>query len=1004
MTQNKRGLFAGILAWASLHTRLLVVLTLACAAAGLVLITGFIVQAGDLLPTRPPTPVGPAAITIFPLEGQGGTQITVAGSGWRPGDTLVVWLEDPLTGEKSAVSYGSVIATNKGIFAFSFTFPDDANWVNRPLVQIVIGSPTTGDRASADFRVTQISPEVTPSVTPVPTETPRAPETATATEAPPTPTATASPARPSATSTPPVITAWRGEYYGNRDLIGSPLLVRNDASIHFDWGLGAPAGGLPVDDFSVRWTRDLVLPAGTYRFFMESDDGARVWLDGQLIVDEWHFATGSTYSAERTLTAGTHSLRVEYFEAYGRATARFWWQQVEVYPQWRGEYFSTPSLSGTPTVVRNDQEIRFDWGRNSPAAGLPADRFSVRWSRTLAFEPGLYRFHAIVDDGVRLYVDGNLVLNEWQDGARREVTADRNLSAGNHSLRVEYYENAQDAAIHVWWEKITIPSYPDWKGEYWSNRNLSGNPVLVRNDRAIDFDWGLSAPDPALPGDRFSARWTRKATFEAATYRFHIRVDDGARLWVDDQLIIDAWQDGASREFAADVALAKGQHSLRVEYYEHTEHARIRVWWETLPASFPDWQAEYWSNRFLSGSPVLVRNDRAIDFDWGTGSPAYGIPADDFSVRWQRILHFDSGLYRFYAYADDGIRVYLDGKPILDQWRESDGSQLYIVDLNLSGSHWIVVDYYEHSQNAKVKLWWVRLVTPTPTATGTPTGTPTRTPTITPTSTATRTPTATSTPTPTATGTPVTQTPTHTPTPTATGTATPSPTSTPIDDTATPTATSTHTPTSTATSTPVPEDPTATSTATATATPTATASPTPTSTPTATSTSTPTPTSTVTATLPTVRISEVLPVPTAIDWDGNSLLDETDQWIELANTGSTAVDLEGWALVTAGGSTYEIPAGTVLPPGGLAVLYRSQTGLILNTAGDTVRLLNASATEVDRVTYGTLDPDASYSRDSAGTWHSDWPPSPGTPNASAISTMRTRKEIGRPRPWGTIPR
>ncbi|MGD1994385.1 MAG: PA14 domain-containing protein, partial [Anaerolineae bacterium] len=520
-----------------------------------------------------------------------------------------------------------------------------------------------------------------------------------------------------ATPTPtPRPSGWRGEYFDDRNLTGAPTLVRDDAAVNFDWGTAAPASSLPSEGFSVRWSQTLSFPAGVYRFAVLADDGVRVWLDGERIIDQWHDATGVTYTAERTLSAGNHSLRVEYYENRGAAKIRFWWERLSDYPQWRGEYFSRIDLVGVPTLVRNDPAIDFIWGASAPATNIPADNFSVRWTRLVAFDEGLYRFHAAIDDGVRLWVDDQLVIDRWSDGARRALTADHRLSAGYHSLRVEYYERTGEASIQVWWEKLV--AYPDWQAEYWSNRYLSGSPVLVRNDATINFNWGGGSPARGIPADSFSARWTRMASFERGTYRFHVLVDDGARLWVDDQLLIDTWRDGAAREITVDHALTEGRHSLRVTYYEHTGEARIRVWWEKLESpSFPNWRGEYWPRRDLSGTPALVRNDASIDFDWGGGAPAVGLPADNVSVRWTRQLNFERGVYRLHARADDGIRVFVDGNRVINEWHDSDASQVYTVDLVLDGRHRVVVEYYEYTGQALAKFWWRRVgdvVTPTP--------------------------------------------------------------------------------------------------------------------------------------------------------------------------------------------------------------------------------------------------------------------------------------------------
>ena len=508
----------------------------------------------------------------------------------------------------------------------------------------------------------------------------------------------------------PATAAWRGEYYGNRDLSGTPAVVRDDYTVNFKWGTDAPATGLPPDGFSVRWSRQVSFQAGTYRFYAISDDGVRVWLDGTLIIDEWRDATNLAHTARREVGAGDHTLRIEYYENAGTAHIIFWWEHQETFIQWRGAYYPNVDLTGAPVLVRNDPSIDFNWGSGAPTAGMPSDGFSVRWMRTMAFQEGSYRFQAAVDDGVRLWVDDQLILDSWSDGGNRTVRGNHYLSAGDHTLRVEYYERNGDALIRVSWERLD--TYPDWRGEYWSNPTLTGVPALVRNDAKVDFDWGHGSPFTTDSRDNFSARWTRHVQLDAATYRFHVVVDDGARLWVDDRLVIDSWHDGGARELTADVSLAQGTHSLRLEYYERSGQAQIRLWREKITvSSYPDWKGEYWSNRRLRDDPVLVRNDKAIDFRWGPGAPAVGLPADNFSVRWTRKMTFEPGVYRFHARADDGIRFAVDGNVVLDEWHTSDGEEVYTVDVTFSDAqqHELLVEYYEQSGGARVKLWWERI-------------------------------------------------------------------------------------------------------------------------------------------------------------------------------------------------------------------------------------------------------------------------------------------------------
>jgi len=72
---------------------------------------------------------------------------------------------------------------------------------------------------------------------------------------------------------------------------------------------------------------------------------------------------------------------------------------------------------------------------------------------TQNFAAGTYRFNAVVDDGVRVYVDDKLVIDEWFEHAGVTLTSDVTLSAGAHAVKVEYFEFGHTAQIYVWWEK-----------------------------------------------------------------------------------------------------------------------------------------------------------------------------------------------------------------------------------------------------------------------------------------------------------------------------------------------------------------------------------------------------------------------------------------------------------------------------------------------------------------------------------------------------------------------
>lgn len=273
---------------------------------------------------------------------------------------------------------------------------------------------------------------------------------------------------------------------------------------------------------------------------------------------------------------------------------------------WRGEYYNNVNLTGAPVVVRDDANVVFDWGDGSPATGINNDRFSVRWTSYQYLDAGTYTFHATSDDGVRVWVDEHLIIDQWHDHPATTYSAAKALSTGYHSLRIEHYEQNGDAVCKVWWDTsgggTTDPTISDWRGEYYNNTWLGGSPIVVRNDYALSFDWGYGSPAAGVAADNFSARWTRQAYFSTSgNYSFSVTVDDGVRVWVDNALVIDKWYAQSRTTHSGTVYLAAGNHDLRVEYFESGGVAVCMF---------------NWSGGTPSAQEVIV-DDRDSGFIWG---------------------------------------------------------------------------------------------------------------------------------------------------------------------------------------------------------------------------------------------------------------------------------------------------------------------------------------------------------------------------------------------------
>jgi hypothetical protein len=116
----------------------------------------------------------------------------------------------------------------------------------------------------------------------------------------------------------------------------------------------------------------------------------------------------------------------------------------------------------------------------------------------------------------------------------------------------------------------------EYLARYWSNQTLSGLPVLSRCELSINNDFGAGSPS-GLPADGFSARYEGKINFDAADYEFALTGDDGVRLWVDGDLVIDRWVNQAATTYRATRAMTAGVHNVRVDYYEASGQAVVRL-------------------------------------------------------------------------------------------------------------------------------------------------------------------------------------------------------------------------------------------------------------------------------------------------------------------------------------------------------------------------------------------------------------------------------------------
>jgi uncharacterized protein YkwD/chitodextrinase len=437
---------------------------------------------------------------------------------------------------------------------------------------------------------------------------------------------------------PAAFNAFTGCYYGNLTLAGNPMLARTDSQVNFDWG-AAPDPALPAR-FSVRWQGDFAFTGGSYRLTATVSDGIRVYVDDNLVLDEWRDQPPSVYTADRTISQGVHRITVEYYTSTGRATAHLTWQSSSPVTQRP----AILSFAANPSAVTAGQPSRLSWSVNGASSiaidngvgdvtGLSSTTVSpnqtttyrltatnaagsvtatavvtvaaasdaspptaptllsavangattvdLRWSASL--DNVAVAGYQILRNGSPLQTVSGATITYADAGAAPNTayayTVKAFDAAGNYSGASNAIAVTTPAASNSG-TACGVPAVGAFTACYYSGTNLGGNPVASGAVGQINFDWGAGSPSPAVPAGNFSARWQGYFDFEFAGYTFVARASDGIRVYLDGRLLIDNWKDQPVTASEARPWITKGSHLITVEYYARTGSASAHLTWQ----------------------------------------------------------------------------------------------------------------------------------------------------------------------------------------------------------------------------------------------------------------------------------------------------------------------------------------------------------------------------------------------------------------------------------------
>ncbi len=418
----------------------------------------------------------------------------------------------------------------------------------------------------------------------------------------------------------PIGTGLLGEYYPSSNFTGTKV-VRTDAGVNFDWGAGSPAAGIPVSQFTVRWTGQ-VMPSYSenYTFYTRTDDGARLWVNGQLVIDKWVNQSATEWSSSSiTLVAGQkYDIRMEYFDNGADAIAQLSWssasQSKQIIPA-DNLYFSVSNTAPTLAAIGNravNEASTLSFSVAATDTDVPAQTL------TYSLEPG---------------APSGVALNTSTGAFTWTPSSLQGPATYTATFRVTDLYGASDAeTIFITVNDTQTPTGQGSGlfGEYFDSADLTSKKA-THNDARVNFDWGAGSPDFLLDSDSFSARWSGQVQpLYTQTYTFYTRTDDGVRLWVNGQLLIDKWVNQGATEWSGAIALTAGQkYAIVMEYYDNTTGASAKLSWSSssqvkevipqgrlYPANSPPALSEI-GNRTVNETTQLSFSATANDADGG---------------------------------------------------------------------------------------------------------------------------------------------------------------------------------------------------------------------------------------------------------------------------------------------------------------------------------------------------------------------------------------------------
>ncbi|MBW7474088.1 S8 family serine peptidase [Paenibacillus oenotherae] len=348
-----------------------------------------------------------------------------------------------------------------------------------------------------------------------------------------------------------------------------------------------------------------------------------------------------------------------------------------------GQYYNNADLTSLVTT-RKDAKVDFNWGSGSPVTGVDADSFSVRWiGQVLPKYTETYTFYTSTDDGVRLWVNGTLLIDHWVNQALTEYSGTISLTAGQkYDIKMEYYDNAYDAAAYLSWSSSSQSKQIIPKNQLFAVLPAPATPTgltATAGTSQASLSWSAASNATGYNVKRSTSSggpYTTVGTNVSATSF----TDTGLANNTTYYYVVSAVNSTGESANSAQASVTLQTNGLLGQYYDNADLTNL----------------------------ITTRTDANVNFNWGTGSPASGVGSDTFSVRWTgKVAPLYTETYTFYTNTDDGVRLWVNGSLLIDHWVDQGATEYSgTITLNAGQKYDIKMEYYDNIVGAVAQLSW----------------------------------------------------------------------------------------------------------------------------------------------------------------------------------------------------------------------------------------------------------------------------------------------------------